>query len=267
MTKTTIITLISAGILFTGGQGAALAGAWVMEAGQGQTLVNVLYTKSTHGFDADGNMETIPVYNKMEAGILMEYGINEWLTGMIQPGARVASVGDPINERTAGPGYQELGFRARVWSNKDSVWSLQAVGRIPGEHDPENAAEIGNTDPELDLRALYGRNFKLGSWGAFFDGQLAYRVRFEEPPSEFRIDLTLGVRPHPNLLLLAQSLNTIADGSAEGVFFDQREHKVQLSAVYDFMPQWSVQFGGIATVAGANALAERGVIGGLWRRW
>jgi hypothetical protein len=154
-----------------------------------------------------------------------------------------------------------------VWSDKDSVLSVQALGRIPGEHDERNLAEVGNTDPELDLRGLAGRSFQLGSWTAFIDGQLAYRIRFEEPPSEVRFDVTFGVRPYPELLFMVQSFNTFADGSAEVPFLDQREHKIELSTVWDFMPQWSVQVGGIATVAGEYALRERGVVAALWRRF
>ncbi len=256
-----------AGALLALGEGAAHAGAWVQEKGKGQAIANMLYTKSTHEFDAKGHPVPRPDYNKMEAGILVEYGITEWLTGMIQPGARVASVGDPVSESTAGPGYQEIGARARLWSDKNSVFSVQAVGRMPGEHDSHNAAEVGNTDPELDLRGLAGRGFDIGTWKAFVDGQLAYRIRFEEPPNEVRVDLTFGFRPDPALLFMIQSFNTIADGSAQEPFYNQREHKIQLSAVWDFHPQWSVQFGGIATVAGAHALCERGIVAGLWRRW
>jgi hypothetical protein len=258
---------LAAAALLALGEGAGHAGAWVLKKGKGQAIANVLYTKSTHGFDAKGHPVPIPHYNKMEAGILVEYGITEWLTGMIQPGARVAWIGDPVAESTAGPGYQEIGARARLWSDKNSVVSVQALGRMPGAHDSHNAAEVGNTDPELDLRALGGRSFDIGTWKAFVDGQLAYRIRYEEPPSEYRVDLTFGFRPDPALLFMIQSFNTIADGSAKEPFFNQREHKVQLSAVWDFHPQWSVQFGGIGTVAGANALRERGIVAGLWRRW
>jgi hypothetical protein len=64
-----------------------------------------------------------------------------------------------------------------------------------------------------------------------------------------------------------QSFNVLSVGSAQGVFTDTRYHKVHLGAVYDITPTWSVQFGGVFTVAGEGASLERAVVGGLWRRF
>jgi hypothetical protein len=68
-------------------------------------------------------------------------------------------------------------------------------------------------------------------------------------------------------MFLAQSFNTVSDGSAEGVFADNHEHKIQLSAVWNLDEVWSLQLGGIATVTGENALRERGVVAAVWRKF
>jgi hypothetical protein len=260
------IRLLIAG-LAAFGAAAAYGGAWTLPEGQGQVIAGVIATRSTHAFDDDGDPFSIPTYNKVEAELLMEYGMTDWLTMLISPGLLSVDIDAPTNAESTGPGYFDIGARVRLWSDPTSVLSVQVVGSLPGQHDDTNPAEIGNTDSELDLRVLYGRSFTILDCPAFVDAQFAWRFRFDEPPNEARIDLTLGVRPHPRFMLLAQSFNTISDGTAENIFEDGREHKIQLSAVWNVTEKWAVQLGGIATIAGEDALRQRGVVAALWRRF
>jgi hypothetical protein len=256
-----------ASILAAAMAGPAIGGAWTQSKDKGQTIAQGTFTRSTRQFDDNGDAVPIPRYDKFEMNVLIEYGLTDWLTVMTQPQLMWTGIAAPTDAEASGLGYTDIGARARLWSDKDSVFSAQAFARFSGQHDETNPAEVGKTDPELDLRALYGRAFTLAGWSAFTDAQLGYRFRFDDPPNEIRLDLTFGIRPDPKLLLLAQSFNTFSDGSAEGVFEDGREHKIQLSAVWDFDEVWSLQLGGIATVAGENALRERGVIAALWRKF
>jgi protein XagA len=245
----------------------AFAGAWTSAEGQGQVIVTTTFTRSTRQFDANGHAIAIPTFDKLETNALLEYGLTPWLTAIAQPQLRRTTIDEPTNAFSSGFGYTELGARARVWSEGNTVISVQGIARVPGQSDPENSAEVGYTDPEYDMRALVGHSFKLGTWDAFVDGQFGYRIRTGEPSNEVRLDFSLGMRPASEYLILLQSFNNIADGSAAGVFENTHEHKVSLNGVWDFTKEWSVQVGGIATVTGEYALRERGVIAGLWRRF
>jgi hypothetical protein len=99
------------------------------------------------------------------------------------------------------------------------------------------------------------------------DAQAAYRLRFGDPADEIRADVTFGTRPHPRLLLLAQSFNVVSTGTAEGVFEDGRSSKLQASGVWSLGEAWSLQVGGTATVAGQGALRERSVFAAVWHRF
>ncbi len=244
-----------------------LAGAWTFPEDQGQAIATTTFTRSTRVFDDNGDAVPTPTYDKLEASLLLEYGVTDWLTLIVATELLSYDIAPPTDAETFGPGYTDVGARARLWSNADSVLSVQTTGSLPGRHDELNPAEVGNTDPELDLRVLYGHSFQLAGWSAYIDAQLGYRIRFDDPPNEVRADFTFGIRPRERLLLLAQSFNTISDGSARGVFEDGREHKLQLSAVWNFDEVWSLQLGGIATVAGEDTLRERGIVAGLWRRF
>lgn len=247
--------------------GCVFAGAWTLPEGKGQAVATSTYTKSTRAFDDDGDLVRTPTFSKFEASLLLEYGLTDWLTLMLQPQFVHYDIAPPTDAETTGPGFTEIGARARLWSNATDVFSAQVVGRIPGRHGESNPAEAGYTDPELDMRLLYGHSFMVRGMAAYIDAQAGYRVRFDDPTNELRLDLTFGIRPRERLLLLAQSFNTISDGSAAGIFEDGREHKVQLSAVWSLNEAWAVQVGGIATIAGEDALRERGVVAALWRKF
>lgn len=244
-----------------------LAGAWTQSAGHGQAIVTATFTRSTHEFDGNGHAVPTPTYDKLEVNALTEYGATDWLTVILLPQTRTVSIAAPTDANSSGFGYTELGGRARLWANATSVFSAQVTGRIPGQSDKDNPADVGATDWETDMRLLAGHSFTIGTWKSFFDAQGAYRVRNGDAPNEIRADFTLGVRPVADWLLLFQSFNTIADGSAKGEFDDGREHKLQLTAVWDVMQDWSLQLGGIATVAGEYTLRERGVVAAVWHRF
>ena len=102
---------------------------------------------------------------------------------------------------------------------------------------------------------------------AYVDVQLAQRFRSAGPPNEFRADFTLGMRPVPQWLLLAQSFNVFSEG-AGGPFFPSYDyHKLQLGVAYDLTPQWSLMAAAFTTFSGRNALQEDGATIGAWYRF
>lgn len=243
----------------------AHASAWPQPEGGGQVIVTGIYSHSDKGFDAAGNAAEINDYDKTEAYMLIEYGVTEDLTVIATPSFSQVSVTQ--GDKTSGPGYTELGARYRLASGDTAVFSVQGSFRIPGKKRRDSIAQIGATDTEIDLRALAGASFKLGGKDSFVDFQTGYRIRNGGPPGEFRFDATFGIRPAPKLLLLAQSFSVISDGDGSGIFRRYRYSNLYASAVYEITPKWSLQAGVLSTLAGRNALRERGVFLGIWRRF
>jgi protein XagA len=244
---------------------AAFAGAWPQDKGHGLVIVTASGSDSTKGYDANANTVDIADYKKREASALIEYGLTDDVTLIAQPSFRHVSVQG--GSTSDGLGYTDLGARVLVGRSTHSVFSLQATGRIPGVRRQDSLAQVGSTGGETDLRALGGTSFKIGKADAFLEAQGAYRFRFGAPPNEMHADLTFGVRPVPRFLLLAQSFNTWSDGRGQGVFDRYRYHNVQASAVLDLDRHWSIQAGGMGTAGGKNALRERGLLFGLWRKF
>jgi protein XagA len=262
--KNVALCLAAAGFAL-GGAGAAQAAAWTQKDGGGQIIFTGVYSHSAKGFDVGGNKVNIVDYNKTEGYLLLEYGVTDDLTLILSPSVR--HVGIDGGDDVTGFGYTELGGRYRVTEGNGWVFSVQGTARIPGKKQRDSQAQVGQTDEEYDVRALLGHSFKIGEADAFIDLQGGYRVRAGDPPSEYRADVTFGVRPTPKVLLLAQSFNVFSDGRGQGIFPSYRYHNAYVSGVYDIDPRWSVQLGGLATLGGKNALRERGLIAGLWYRF
>lgn len=225
------------------------------------------FTTSPTGFDRSGKVVDIADYTKFEFSPYFEYGLTDDITFIAQPQLRSVTVARWQEARHTGLGYTDLGARLRLWSSDRAVLSGQALVRIPGVSDENDPAQAGSTDTEVDIRLLYGRAFDLGPWPSFVDTQFGYRWRQGRPADQVRFDLTLGVRPREDILLLAQSFNTFAALASYDFLERDREHKVELSVVWDATRHLSLQFGGIATVAGRNTLRERGVVAALWWRF
>lgn len=243
---------------------AAHASAWPQPAGQGQVAVTAIYSHSDDGFDSRGDSIDIDDYTKAEVYALIEYGVTDDLTLMATPSFSHVEI-DGRGDST-GAGYTEVGARYRITGDR-TPFSLQGTVRIPGKKRSDNQAQVGATDAEFDLRGLVGSSFKLGSTEGFVDFQAGYRFRNGGPPNEFRLDATVGVRPAEKLLLMAQSFNVISDGRGTGVFGKHAYSNIYVSAAYDITPRLALQIGGIATVAGRNALKERGFLAGTWLRF
>ncbi len=247
--------------------GPAFAGAWTLPKGKGDVLITATGTQADQSFDHDWVAHKTPRYRKLDLPALIEYGATDDLTTIVTPGLLHVDIASPIDAERTGPGYTEFGGRYRLLHGKDWVFSTQATMRIPGTTDTGNPAAIGYTFPEFDVRALFGKSFTAGGHPAFIDLQVAQRFRGGGAPNEFRADATFGLQTSRRWLLLAQMLNVVAEGPGSALFPSYNYSKVELSAVYNINDLWAVQFGGISTVFGRNALQENGFVVGLWRHF
>jgi hypothetical protein len=262
-----IVRIIAATIVLGFPAQGALAGAWTWEEGHGQIGLGGLFSEANNAFAPGRQVQSATRYHKFELQGLVEYGLTDRFTLMVAPGLQHVDIGAPTNVERNGLGYTEFGARWRAWQSDGWVFSTQATFRLPGTTDSANPAAIGYTDSEIDLRALAGKSFTVFGLPAFVNFELAQRVRTGAPPDEFRADATFGLRFAQKWQALAQSFTVISEGSGQPPFTSYDYSKLQLSAVYDFSPGWSVQLGAFSTVAGRNALQENGLVFGLWRRF
>ncbi len=246
----------------------AWAGAWTLPEGTGQLLMTFTSSSATSYLEGSNGLVSTPRYSKDELSALVEYGITDQLTAIFDPGLQHIDIAPPTSAERTGLGYTEFGARYAFIEAPAWVFSGQGTLRIPGTFDTANPAAIGYTDVEADLRLLLGHNFHVADLPAFFDVEVAERLRTAGYPSEFRVDGTLGVKIFPRWTLLAQSFNVISEGSGLPAYGGSYDYfKFQLSALYTLTPNWSLQGGGFSTYAGRNAIQENGAIVGVWHQF
>lgn len=251
-----------------GASGAAVAGAWTMDEGHGQAILQAGAYQSSSEFGPSSDLYASRPYSKVEVTLVIEYGATDWLTLIAAPQFLSVSLGEPAPSSYAGLGYSDVGARVRLLAGNDWVVSAQAVGRFPGTGNSQSAAAVGYEDPEVDLRLLAGYAFTLFGKAAFLDLEAAQRLRFGPPPDELHVDLTLGVRVSERWQVLAQSFNVVSEGAGEGPYFgDSYEYyKLQLGAAYDWSAALTLQMAVVGTWFARNAPQENGVVlGALYR--
>jgi hypothetical protein len=244
----------------------ARAGAFNQEEGRGQVILTEAFSSADQGYDIGGKLTSASRFQKSDTTALIEYGFTDWLTAIVKPSFSNWRLSGPPDATYTGIGTSEIGAQAQLLKLGSSVFAVQAMARVPGSNDGNNLALQGNTHVEEELRALAGHGFQLGSWASFVDVQVGYRWRYG-PPSEWHGDVTLGTRPSDNVMLLLQSFNASSRSSTSTVFPRNSLSKLQASIVYDFTKALSGQIGAFQSIAGENALKERGLIAAVWYRF
>ncbi len=259
-------TLCLVAVLISGLE-AARAGAFLQAEGDLLILSTSRFTGSAHGFDKAGKLVPLPYYQKYEFSPYIEYGAADWLTLILQPTVTRALAEGPPLAAYNGLTSVEGGARVSLAKFEQTVFSVQATGKIAIARDATNPTLNGSTGNEFDFRLQAGRSFAINDWPGFAEAQLGYRFRSAGPPNEIRADFTAGLRPHARLLLLLQSFNILAPSSGAPGFPAMRQHKLQASLVFDVTKRTALQLGAFTTVAGRNARQEYGLLSALWYRF
>ena len=244
---------------------AAHAGAWTLRRGETQTFVASTFTYGDHGFDEDGELVTVPEYRKFGLSAALEYGLRPWVTAIVRGELLEESIEQEVSETLIAPVSQNFAsvaggarvrlFRGPTWVVSTEVTAFSGGFTTAGAGKPSDG-------PALEVRVLGGYGTTVFGRNAYLDGQVAYRTRFDEGEAdEVRVDLTAGVEVLPNWALLGQTFSTFELGG-EGE--ESQYHKVSASVVRTVTDRLRVEVGGVATVAGRNALQEFGGRIGFW---
>ncbi len=245
----------------------ACAGAWTPDEGHGEVIATTFVDQASQAFDSYGKFTPTPLYRSAQANVYVAYGVTDWLTAIVRPGVQSSSLGAPENQRYTGLGDSEAAVQARVWRDDSTVISVLAGVRAPTVGGATNALLQGPAGPQYDFRVLLGHNLSLASLSGFVDFSAGYRLVGDGAPDEGHFDATFGLYVTPDLLVMAQSFNTISGASRNPQFPQWAQSKAQLSLVYSLNPQWRAQIGVFTTLAGLNAYRENGALLALWRKF
>lgn len=250
-------------LLQPGGVRDAGAGAWTLADGDALVIATAGGSQARGAFADNRRRAPVSGFRKAEIQVLAEYGVTDRFT--VRGRTELRHLRFEARGAETGLGVSEIGGRYRLVQRGGFVASGEA-NLLLAEPDPSlDPGGAGLLEGVVEGRLLGGYGFTLAGRSVFAEIQGAYRAAGGGAADELRADLTLGVRPRPDLLLLAQSFSVVGlpKGGLDG--FDQ--HKLQLSGVYDVTPAVAVQAGGWSAVAGRNALDEHGLLAALWLKF
>ncbi len=235
---------------------AARAGAWPVAPGKTQLIGKYERQSADRGFDPQGQQIDIDRRRDEAVSVFVEHGLTERLT--LQAKAGVTRGRDRWVDYS-GRGPVELGLRWAVRRDERSALSVYLGAGEAGVGRNAGYAAPGQGSLDLEARVLYGRSATWRGRPVYLDLQAA-RLKREGLADENRLDVTLGLRPTPKMLLLAQTYA----GQAQRRGADSRWLKSEISVVRSF-GNWSAQAGWRDTLSGREIARDRGVVLALWR--
>lgn len=250
----------------------AEAAAWNEDAGHGVAILDFTFSGGSKYFDGAGKLSRASAYSKREAIGYVEYGITDWLMAIVKPSvSMIAAATSPDSgspkHHYDGLGTSEAALQLHLLTFGPAVLAVQGGFRLPGSMSHDNAALIGNTSRDTDLRGLAGVGFSLGRLPAFLDVESGYRFRSGGAAAEVHADATLGVRVLPRVTVLMQSFNVLCEGQGSPWFPKASYSKLGASGIYDLTDRWSLEVGAFQTIVGIGALRERGFTTAVWYRF
>lgn len=238
---------------------SALAQAFTLQKGEARVISTFEYTLSDKAFDDTGSARDIQDYDQYSVYVNAEYGLTDDLTLFARPSYRALSGGG--NPSVSGIEHVGLGARYRFVNSDGYVVSAEASWRISGNKHFYNLPQTDVSGDEYEVRLQAAK----GATQGFAIVDLGYRARSGAAPNEFHIDATAGIRVAPKFHVIINSANTYSDGRGKGIYTNKYHYNdLFLSGAYQLSKHVTLQVGVRSTIAGRNALRQRGAFAGLW---
>ncbi len=232
------------------------AAPWTREKGEAfvETRTDVFRAR-----DGDGGR-----FERLDAGIYGEYGLfDATMVGAKVVFGAARSVGPGFVDNASGVVEIE-GFAQRtIASGKWGVLSARAAVARPAGIAAGARPGLAADGIDVDVRALYGFGFG-GPVPGFLTTEAAYRGRTGDAADQVRIDAVIGIEPHPDFLLMAETQTAFSAGEARPGGADFDVVKLQPSLVWRANDRLAVRIGGLIEVAARNLTPGRGVFVALW---
>jgi protein XagA len=246
-----------------------MAGALLLPEGEGQAIVTTTFADANMAFDYAGRPIRTPPYRKFEILNYVEYGLTDGLTVVAEAGLTDFRSSYPFHpgapasvSHYEGLGVAALGARVPLGELMGAYASLEASARA-APRDAWAYLDLKNRG-QADIRLQLFKTTEIGGYPAFFEAQTGFRTS-GPLGDEVRADLTFGLRPRADVLVLAQSFSAASPRTPAGAVAVAQ--KFEISGVYDIDHRFSLQLGLVGAPVGWNGPAERGAVSALWWRF
>lgn len=249
---------IAAACLAAAISGLAYGNPWLKPAGEGEAILNLMVAEASAGFAPAGRAADAA------SDLHVEYGAFDNLTLVADSDVTYDKPGATRPARTRFD-TAWMGARMQLARWEDSVVSLEGAGGLAGLYDTAWPSRALSLNGVAAARLLFGHGFDLFGRHAFTSVEGGWRWRGGAAADEATFDMTLGMAPWRDGLLMLQSFSAMSTGSARPPYRRYDMHKLQLSVAQNLRGALWVQAGLIETVAGTEAGTGGAMIALWWR--
>jgi len=241
------------------------AGAWTIPHGTLQVFSGAVSSHAHQRYDGTGKLVGPVFFNKLYFQNWMEYGLTDAFTLIAAPQYITAKSSNDkgLLQRFSSPSLEAGG--KLLLSRRFGMLSLQATAKAAGGFDM-SVSSSGESGRQIELRLLYGANFKLFQRDGFIDLEAGQRWIQRPRPDEMVLDASMGWWLTRRNLILLQSFTAISGKGPRWPYEPYCQVKLEGSMVHRFTPRWALQSGYFITAAGRNTVKENGMVTTLWFR-
>ncbi|MFP1131252.1 hypothetical protein [Asticcacaulis sp. W401b] len=240
------------------------ASAWGPDSGASEVIVKVEVVTASQGFDASGTAAIdLPQWEEKRVTVFAERGVHDLLSVFAK--ANIQDIQTSVDS-FSGLGSVEIGLKTPLYRSDRSALSASVSLDGFGKGRRDEFSVPGDEDPDVEVRLYGGHSFEARKVPMFVDAQVARRARSGSNADQWRVDVTVGARPSPKWIVMAQVFAGKTD-RLNG--FEAKWTHVETSAVrfFDAKQTLGVQFGLRQTVSGENVPKSSAVTIGLWKRF
>jgi protein XagA len=248
--------------------GPVFAGAWTRDKGGFYAQLTGNDYAADEYFDDDGDREDFAddgEFTDRNAGVYMEYGLRDDLTAIGSWSYKwLEYEDDVIINKTRGLSDLELGLKYRLLTTgRGSVVSAQALVKIPEAYDDDDDVPLGNGQYDYEARLLYGQAL-YPHFPGYFNTEIAYRFRAEDPADEWKYLAEAGVDFTKTLYGRVKLDGTLGmDNAGKGsdaggnpsATLDYDLGKLEASLGWKAAKQWGLELGYRPEIYGKNISA------------
>jgi protein XagA len=242
----------------------ALAGAWPKAKGEAELIVKIDKASADKAFDASGEVAVdLKTWEDKTVSVYIDYGLTDKLSAFAK--TNLQDIKTDV-ETFSGLGSVEIGLKTNLYKTNDTVIALSASLEGLGKGRRDSFGEVGAQGTDFEVRAYIGRNLKVKSIPAFAEVQLAKRTRSHDQADQWRVDLSLGLKPNDRWMILSQFYAGQTD-MKRGFQAKWVNSEVSLIRNLGQDKQWAIQLSARQTLFGQNVPEVKALGLSLWRRF
>lgn len=213
---------------------------------------------------------TTPVsrFERYGSDTYIEYGLTQrlMLSGKVYYGTSVSDSGLGQFSRTRF-GDSELAIQRQIRRGEHSATAVSIAGAWTERLANGERTPFVDSNVDLEIRALHGRDIVVAPIKIFATAEVAYRRRFGAAADQARADFLVGIEPSPRILLLTEARAQFSLGNNGVGGDDFNILKSRASLVWRATDRWAIVAGAEKELFARDITPGTGVFLGLWSQF